>query len=281
MSVPPLFSSLFDDAALFPPGNSPMTEAVTGHLRYRQDWYADLVARFVCPAGRLSELDGALAAVGSPAQASALEISMTVAGGPAELAPALMAAEACPRLRTGAVELPVSATELPAALDELGRTAQRGITVFVEIAVSQVTRELAAALRQAGLGLKLRTGGGAAAAFPDTGSLAQAIEAAVAAGVRFKCTAGLHNALGHVEEATGWAYHGFLNVLLAVHAAQSGGSPAAEVLASRDAAALAEQARGLSAAEVTALRTGFASIGSCSVVEPLTDLTDLRLVSAA
>ena len=61
MSIPPLFAGLFDDAALFPPGNAAMPDAVSGHAGYRQDWYADLVARFVCPAGRLSELDGALA----------------------------------------------------------------------------------------------------------------------------------------------------------------------------------------------------------------------------
>ena len=258
-----------------------MPEAVVGHARYQRDWYADLVARFVCPAGRLAELDGALASARSSSPEIALpEVSLTVPGGPAELAPAFAVAEGLPRLRIGAVELPVPAAELPAALDELGRTAQRGIAVFVEIAVAEVDRELATALRQAGLGLKLRTGGTTAAAFPDLRSLAGAIEAAVGAGVRFKCTAGLHNALGHVEEATGWAYHGFLNVLLAVHAAQTG-APAAEPLAARDGAALAEQARGLSAAEVAAVRAQFASIGSCSILEPLTDLTDLRLVSAA
>lgn len=285
MSVPPLFSGLFDDAALFPPGNAPMAEAITGHARYQREWYADLVARFVCPAGRLAELDGALAAaaVSSPEISapgiSMPEVSMTVPGGPAELAPALAVAEGLPRLRISAVELPVSAAGLAAALDELSRTARRGIAVFAEIAVAEVTPELAAALRQAGLGLKLRTGGTTAAAFPDTASLAGAIEAAVEAGVRFKCTAGLHNALGHVERATGWAHHGFLNVLLAVHAAQTGGA-AADLLADRDGAALAERARGLSAAEVAAVRAQFASIGSCSILEPLTDLTDLRLVSA-
>ncbi len=281
MSIPPLFTGLFDDAALFPPGNAPMAEAVTGHARYRQDWYADLVARFVCPAGRLAELDGALAAAGLPSQGAAPEVSMTVPGGPAKLAPALTAAEAHPRLRIGAVELPIRAAEVPAALDELSRTARTGVTVFAEIAVGEVTPELAATLRQAGLALKLRTGGGTAEAFPDNRSLAAAIEAAVESGVRFKCTAGLHNALGHVDPATGWAHHGFLNVLLAVYAAQTGAAPAAELLAARDGAALADRARALSPAEVSAVRAQFASIGSCSVVEPLTDLTDLRLVSAA
>jgi hypothetical protein len=282
VSVPPLVSGLFDDAALFPPGNATMPDAVSGHAGYRHEWYADLVARFVCPAGRLPELDGALAhlengeaGVGSP------EISMTVPGGPAALAAALAAAESCPRLRLGAVELPVSAGELPAALAELGRAARRGLDVFAELPVAEVTVELATALHEAGLGLKLRSGGTTAAAFPAAAELAAAIEAAVAAGVRFKCTAGLHNAVAHDDPQTGWAYHGFLNVLLAVHSAQAGGTPPAELLADRDGAALAEQARALSPTEVAAVRDRFVSIGSCSIEEPLTDLIELKLVSAA
>jgi hypothetical protein len=277
VSVPPLFTALFDDAALFPPGNAAMPDAVSGHAGYRQAWYAGLVARFVCPAGRLPELDGALAEFDGSASP---EISVTVPGGPAQLAAALAAAEGCSRLRLGAVELPVTAAELPAALEELASTARRGMVVFAEVPVAEVTVELAAALRAAGLGLKLRTGGTTAAAFPGTGPLAAAIEAAVAAGVRFKCTAGLHNAVAHDDPATGWSHHGFLNVLLAVHAAQTGRAAPAELLAARDGGALAEQAGNLSATEVAAVRARFASIGSCSIEEPLTDLIELKLVSA-
>jgi hypothetical protein len=282
MSVSPLFSSLFDDAALFPPGNAAMPDAVSGQAGYRRDWYAGLVARFVCPAGRLAELDGALAdSENGDADAGSPGISMTVSGGPAELAAALATAEGYPRLRIGAVELPVDAAGLPAALDELGGIARRGIDVFAEIPVAEVTAELATALHEAGLGLKLRTGGTTAAAFPAAAELAAAIEAAVAAGVRFKCTAGLHNAVAHDDPQTGWAYHGFLNVLLAVHAAQAGGTPPAELLADRDGAALAEQARSLSPTEVAAVRDRFVSIGSCSIEEPLTDLIELKLVERA
>jgi hypothetical protein len=281
VSVPPLFAGLFDDAALFPPGNAAMPDAVSGHAGYRQEWYADLVARFVCPAGRLPELDAALGEIdGAPADAPSPEISITVPGGPAELAAALRTAEGFPRLRIGAVELPIGAAELPAALDELGGAARSGLDVFAEIPVAEVTAELAAALHGAGLGLKLRTGGAAAETFPVAAELAAAIEAAVAGGVRFKCTAGLHNAVAHDDPVTGWSHHGFLNILLAVHAAQAGGIPPAELLASRDGSALAEQASTLSPAEVAAVRAQFASIGSCSIVEPLTDLTDLKLVSA-
>jgi hypothetical protein len=278
VTISPLFAGLFDDAALFPPGNAAMPDAVSGHARYRREWYADLVARFVCPAGRVAELDGALADLDAAADLSSPEISVTVPGGPAELAGALAAAENCPRLRLGAVELPVGAAELPGVLEELGQTAQRGLTVFVEVPAAEVTADLAAALHGAGLGLKLRTGGTAAAAFPAAAELAAAIEAAVGAGVRFKCTAGLHNAVAHDDPATGWSHHGFLNVLLAVHAAQAGGIPPAELLSSRDGGALAEQARTLSPTEVAAVRAQFASIGSCSILEPLTDLTELKLV---
>ena len=282
MSVPPLFSGLFDDAALFPPGNAAMPDAVSGHARYRQDWYAGLVARFVCPAGRLPELDAALTELDPElAGAGPFEVSLTVPGGPAELPAALATAEGCRQLRLGAVELPVTAAELPAALDDLSRTAQDGVAVFAEVAVAEVTGELAAALRQAGVGLKLRTGGTEAPAFPDIAALAAAIEAAVSAGVRFKCTAGLHNAVAHDDPATGFSHHGFLNVLLATHSAQAGGTPPAELLANRDAGALAEQASTLSATEVAAVRAQFASIGSCSILEPLTDLMELTLVDPA
>ncbi len=286
MTVPPLFHSLFDDAALFPPGNAAMPAAVTAHAGYRHEWYAGLVAAFVCPAGRLAELDAAQAeldaalAAGSPPLPSP-EISLTVPGGPAELAGALASAARQPQLTVRSVELPVRAGELGAALDELGQAAERGLRVFAEIAFADLGTDLAVALRRAGLGLKLRTGGGTAAAFPDIATLAAALETAVAAGVRFKCTAGLHNAVGHHDPVTGWSYHGFLNVLLAVHAAQDGSGATAELLASRDGDDLAARARSLAPAEVDRLRGQFGSIGSCSILEPLTDLTTLRLVSAA
>ncbi|HST49650.1 hypothetical protein [Jatrophihabitans sp.] len=275
-----MFRGLFDDAALFPPGNAAMPAAVGGHAGYRQNWYSGLVARFVCPAGRLAELDRALAEFGRE-WSGPPEISMTVPGGPAELAGALATAEGLPELRLGVVELPVGAAELPGVLDELDDISEQGLAVFAEVPVAEVTEELAAALHAAGLGLKLRTGGTSAAAFPAGAELAAAIEAAIAGGVRFKCTAGLHNAVRHDDPATGFAHHGFLNVLLAVHSALAGGPPPAELLASDDGPALAERARTLAPDEVAGVRRRFASIGSCSIEESLTDLIELKLVTPA
>ena len=127
--------------------------------------------------------------------------------------------------------------------------------MFAEVPVAEVSAETRSGnCTRPGLGLKLRTGGTAAAAFPGPAALAAAIEAAVAAGVRFKCTAGLHNAVAHDDPATGWSHHGFLNVLLAVHAAQAGGTAPAELLARTGRQALAEQAGALSPGEVAAVR---------------------------
>jgi len=54
--VRPLFAKLIDDAALFPPGNAPMPDAVRGHLAALAGDHAGLLGVFLCPASRLPEL---------------------------------------------------------------------------------------------------------------------------------------------------------------------------------------------------------------------------------
>lgn len=267
VSLPGLVRGLFDDAALFPPGNAAMPEAVTAHAGYRQAWYADLVGLFVCPRGRLGELD--------VAAFCPVPVAMTVPGGAPELAASVAHAATLPRIQLQAIELPVPAGQLPAAIDLL---AASDLACYVEIALAELTPAVAVRLAEAGLGLKLRTGGTSAAAFPGPDALGRAITVAIEAGGRFKCTAGLHNAIAHTDPVTGFAHHGFLNVLLAVQAALTEADPSGP-LRSTDSAMLARHAGALSAAEVTDLRARFTSIGSCSIIEPLTDLTNLGVVA--
>lgn len=54
--IPELFRGLFDDAAVFPPGNLPVAEAVPAHRAHRAAWYAEAVGPLLCGAGRLGEL---------------------------------------------------------------------------------------------------------------------------------------------------------------------------------------------------------------------------------
>src|SRR5258706_15580954 len=60
--VPALLARLVDDAAVFPPGNAPLPEAVAAHHGHRAAWYADLVGPLLVPASavRSGELAGAV-----------------------------------------------------------------------------------------------------------------------------------------------------------------------------------------------------------------------------
>jgi hypothetical protein len=278
--IPALFAGLFDDAALFPPGNAAMPAAITAHGSYSTAWFADLVGLFVCPAGRLTEL--AVAVAESPV--TTMNISLTVPAGPGAVGAALTATRAHSRLRVGAVEVPVPAAGLHDALTVLsagqpaaGLTDQ--VSSYVEVPVPDVTMSLCRELAEAGVALKLRTGGTVASAFPIAAVLGGALDAVVASGIQFKCTAGLHNAIAHQDSGTGFEHHGFLNVLLSIHDSFAG-REAADALAERDAAAIAERVQSLSSTDADQIRSVFRSIGSCSIAEPLTDLEKAELVIA-
>jgi hypothetical protein len=130
--------------------------------------------------------------------------------------------------------------------------------------------------------LKLRTGGETADAFPDDARLAAALADALARGLRFKLTAGLHHAVRHTDPATGFEHHGFLNVVLAVHAALTeSGDDLAVTLAERDASVVAAGVANLDEAARGLVRSRFLSLGTCSITDPIGDLRGLGLVEEA
>lgn len=261
-----LFDGLYDDAAIFPPGNAPLDSAVRDHRAWRASSRAGTVGPFVCSAGRLDEL----AALGAD-----FPVSVTV---PASVGdPGLAAVLAREDLHIVAVEVPLSA----AGWDELVAAARR-TTVYVEVPLADLTPELAQRLASAGLRLKLRTGGAEAAMFPTAAALADGIVTAVAAGLPFKLTAGLHNAVRHRDDGTGFEHHGFANVLAATAAAARGATFAevARILDTTDAGAVTDLVGRLSAAETAAVRERFLSFGTCSIQEPLDDLAALGLLPA-
>jgi hypothetical protein len=104
----------------------------------------------------------------------------------------------------------------------------------------------------------------------------------ISRGLEFKCTAGLHHAMRHADEATGIEHHGFLNVLLAVAAALDGADTGrlAAVLAETDPGRVVAQVAGLDADHAQQVRSRFRSFGTCSTDEPVADLMRLGLVSS-
>ena len=236
-----LFDAFFDDAALFPPGNAPMDQAVRAHLARRGTADGQLVGPFVCPTARLGELRDVLGH-------GHLELALVSTVD--EFADVLGQLAAQQNLTLVAVELKGVVGELP----EL----PIGLRVFVERNWHD-----SYALPEDAM-LKLRCGGAEAADIPSSAQLAQAIEHCVEQDLPFKLTAGLHHAVRTEHE------HGFLNVLAAVNAAIDGSDPV-PLLLGRDAAAL----------KVTnpyAVRRLFRSIGTCSIDEPLADLRELELI---
>lgn len=137
-------------------------------------------------------------------------------------------------------------------------------------------------------GVKVRTGGTEAVAFPTAGQLADALLSARDAGVALKFTAGLHHPLRHFDEGLGTQMHGFLNVFAAVILAREHRLDAVEVrdiLEDEDAAhfrfeegGFAWRHRRVATDALAEHRKFVTSFGSCSFDEPRDDLRRLGLM---
>ena len=288
-TLPVWLHSLVDDAAIFPPGNAPLDRAVAEHRGHRASEYADLVGGFVVSDVRLPELLDVLDDTAGPDVEPAetpLSINLVVTGGAGAIEPAVRWATRSPLLRLEALEcalrdeddLPRNARRVGAALDALEEDLA-DVTVYVEpprVVDRPTAGWLAAAdelaLRE--LPLKLRTGGATADAFPTPAELAASIAAALDRELSFKCTAGLHHAVRHLDPETNLLHHGFLNVLAATRACLDGGDTEA-MLASSDAGLLLD---GLDDDVLERTRRWFSSFGSCSILEPHDDLVELGLI---
>ncbi|SFC98032.1 hypothetical protein SAMN04487968_1188 [Nocardioides terrae] len=278
-----LFTGLLDDAAIFPPGDLPLAQAVPAHLAHRQSGYGDLVGPFVVGAATLDELAGVVDVL----RPGSFDIALTV---PApSLTQALDEADRLPALRVVAVEVSVPDGMAPdEAVDLLrrrpvgdgfARSADDVAAVYVELPRDERRAPLLDALASAGYAAKLRTGGLTRDAHPGEDELASAVVAAVRAGVPFKATAGLHHAFRNTDPRTGFEQHGFLNLLVATAAARAGATTCevARLLAECDPERVLADVREAD----PSVRASFRSFGTCSITEPVDELGDLGLLRDA
>lgn len=285
--IPVLFTGLVDDAAVFPPGSAALPDALRTHRRHRSAWYAGLVGPLVLPASRLGDAVTLLDAGGRdrPATGGPHPVDLSAVGDTGLDGLAATVAAADPRLPIRQVEIAVA---------KRGEDPQPGLArllaclrdwpAITGYAETPLTWGLMGALdtlaeaRAGGLDVapKFRTGGLAAELFPTPIELAAVICACRDRSLPFKLTAGLHHAVRHTDPETGFVHHGFLNVLIAGTVAVDGGEVAdvAEVLGGTDPMRLVEAGR----AGLDQARPLLAAFGSCSVMEPLTDLVRLGLI---
>ena len=287
MPVPSYLKAIVDDAAIFPPGNAPLEQAVQDHAAHRAEEYGDLVGGFVVSDTKIADL---ATAVGR-AESRPLDLNLVVTGGAGAIQPAVTWVSRSEGLSLRAVEFALrdeedlahNARRLVSVMDSLPEELD-DVVVYAEppLPDGEPTAGWLGALDELAareVHLKFRTGGMSADLFPSADRLARCLEAALDRELPFKCTAGLHHAVRHRDEQTGFEHHGFLNVLLATRASLDGGSlgDVAEVLDQTDGAAVAE--RLLADPDVAArTRRWFESFGSCSVLEAHEDLVELGLL---
>jgi hypothetical protein len=281
-----LLRGLLDDAALFPPGNSPMPKAVAAHARLTNAWYGEFTGPFVCPETRLSELRIAL----TTTSVGWIGLALVVTAGAAAVAAATDAVATDPRLRLRAIEVPAdkdaepgqAIADVAAALDAAPLAA---VTGYIEVPLTAIAAPgagyLLTMIDERGYRPKLRTGGMTRQAFPDEAVLAACLAELTGRRIPFKCTAGLHHAVRHADATTGFEHHGFLNVLLATGIGLRGGDAGeiAGVLAERDPAAVAGAVLALGTDAAAEIRDLFTSFGTCSIDDPVADLISLGLLS--
>jgi hypothetical protein len=275
-TIPEAWSGLVDDAAVFPPGDAPLPDAVAAYQSRRDEWYADLVGPLVVKDTDLPDV---------PAE---VPVSVVLTGGAGAVAGVATLAAKHGHILVGlesAVrdldDLAGNVRRIIAAVDAARDEGHLADTlVYVELPQTDPTPDWLTAADEVAAGehrLKLRTGGVEAHLFPTAATVAAWVDAALDRETPFKCTAGLHHAVRHRDHETGFEHLGFLNVLLATRVAFDGGSTAevAQVLDDHYANDLVAMAR---QSDLAGARRWFTSYGSCSVSEPLEELVGLGLL---
>lgn len=291
--MPAPYQRLVDDAAVFPPGSLPLVDALAAHRGHLEAAYRDLVGPFVVSDVVLPDL---LELLGSDPVASPLAVTVVVTGGAGAIEPAARWAGRAEQVELAALELSLRDEE------DLQRNARRVTTVIDQLRSagdlpdetpvyvepprppgSGPSMSWLAALDEVAaleLRLKFRTGGVSADTFPRAAELATCIDAALDRELPFKCTAGLHHAVRHREDQTGFEHHGFLNVLLATRAAWDGArvDDTSRILELEDPDSVRSTLEDAGETGLVSARRWFTSFGSCSVREPLEDLVALGLL---
>jgi hypothetical protein len=274
-----LFAEMVHDAAMFPPGNAPVADAVSEHVEYRSSWFEWMIGPLVVSDQRLAE-------VGRAAEGYAqgpLRVSVVNTGGAGGLLS--LARRATPGLAVHAVETALR------DLDDLAGNAARvvsaaaalpeSVQVYVEIPYARGWQRAVEEVEAAGLFGKIRTGSPDEVETPPHEQLATQLSVLVEADLAFKATAGLHHAWRRDgTDPTRPRQHGFLNLLAALDALIEGAEQldAVDLLARADREELLQRVTGWEDAAARRIRRRFVGFGCCGVLDPVNDLLALDLV---
>jgi hypothetical protein len=310
-----LLDGIIDYAGLFPPAQLPMDEAFARFIEHRSSDDGWMLARFVCPAARLAELEPLVA--GAESSRFPIVVSVLGRGGDTletflesvyqdEKKMAAFSVHLADRVVVDMFEVRLpeaggAAVAVNQASLRLTGNNSRVLTPFFEVSLLGEWRPrlpaAAAAVRDTDrkavdrnrVGLKIRCGGLEASAIPEVAAVAAAIATCRATGVPLKATQGLHHPFRHHDPELDADVHGFINLFAAstlAHVHDLSVTKLIEIVAEVDPEAfvfgrghLAWRDLEASADEVAEARGALlTSFGSCSFSEPRDDLRTLGFV---
>lgn len=260
---------LIDDAAMFPPGNAPLADAVAATYARRDSAEASAVGPLLIPASAVEDLRSHA----DPQQL--LDVALIGDTGLEGLSAARDALQNDTWINLLQVEVRVPPTEAPVSavrevLDQLSFT----VTTYLELTLDAAVGSALGVLAEDGVErAKFRTG---PFAVPSAEALATGICAAVSSGVRFKLTGGLHHALPTHDDESGQQHHGFLNTLAATSLAVARATVDEVAGVLRDTE-IDHVLSALNTSDASQIRHFYCSFGSCSIAEPFAELVRLEL----
>jgi hypothetical protein len=288
-----LLTEIVDYAGLFPPAALDMRAAAQNYARYRSGTDSWMLGRFVLPASRLADFAAARAVsgdVGAGKWPLSVLLESDVRRGMEEI-DAFRDAQG----DTAIVDCAEVKLASPEAIANAARLVVPGLTLFVEVSARDDLAVLVAAMHDAGVSAKIRTGGVIADAIPSAPAVLDFLRRCAIAGVPFKATAGLHHPiradypLTYAPDAACANMFGFLNVFLAAAAIRNGmgDADALQLLEERNPRAFAFapdraswRGHGWTAEELSeSRRLAARSFGSCSFDEPVAELAALGFAS--
>jgi hypothetical protein len=306
---------IIDYAGLFPPAQLPMSEAFGEYLHHRDGAHGWMLGRFVCPVGRLAELEPLLDQL--QPEIGMVHLSVLGSGGTSravfarslerdieEMTRVASGHGECLALDQFEVKLPADVEPdglvdvVGEAVDSLVRLTPVPPLPFFECSLLEGWRDClrpsVEAISEASggrrtVGLKIRCGGTAASAVPSLAAVAAAIAACQRAAIPLKATQGLHQPFRHFDLQLETTAHGFLNLFIGgalAHSLRVSEDRLLEVMGEEDSRAfsfsddtIAWSGHELDLERIAAgRRHAVTSFGSCSFVEPRDDLVELGLL---
>lgn len=271
----------FDYAGMFPPAELSLQDAVRTYQEYRHGMHAWALGCLVVRAGDLHALR-----VEIEMQREIQDLRLSVVAAANDLKTIQQHFDH--GLRIEMIEMKDVRRDQVAWLKN---QLPAGVAAYIELPVELKDWDVADAIAEAGMRVKLRMGGVTSEAFPKAAAVAVMLKELSRRGLTFKATAGLHHPLRSTHpfryregSATG-VMHGFINLLCAAALVWFGGEEdeVIQLLKERDSQAWRVTADTIcwrkwewSADELREVRESLLkSVGACSFLEPVHDLEAL------